>query len=155
MTTFLPTIAKQLGYSTIVVGTIYSILPILSLIIKPIVGAIVDQFRVKKLIFLTFILLSGLTAFSLMFVPEIPFNTTVEFNCHDVTFLNVCPENNEPLSKCSIKRVKENVGDQFGCEVNIDVCIVIRSIFISRFHLLLFTILLIIVLNIYLILVKM
>lgn len=127
MTTFLPTIAKQLGYSTIVVGTIYSILPILSLIIKPIVGAIVDQFRVKKLIFLTFILLSGLTAFSLMFVPELPFNTTVEFNCHDVTYLNVCPENNVPLSKCSIKRVKENVGDQFGCELKCDNSIHFRN----------------------------
>jgi len=125
LTNFLPTIAKQLGYSTIVVGTIYSILPILSLLIKPIIGAIVDQFRVKKLIFLTFILLSGLTAFSFMFVPEIPLGPTVELNCHDATYMNVCPEDNVPLSKCSIQRVKENIGDTFGCQVNINVNVLI------------------------------
>jgi len=126
MTSFLPTIAKQLGYSTIVVGTIYSILPILSLIIKPIVGAIVDQFRVKKSIFLTFILLSGLTAFSLMFVPEIPLDTTVELNCNTFTYLNVCSKDNVPLSNCSTQRVMESIGDNLvGCEVNINVDILI------------------------------
>lgn len=116
MTSFLPTIAKQLGYSTIVVGTIYSILPILSLITKPIIGAIVDQFRVKKLMFLAFILLSGLTAFSLMFVPAIPLDTTVELNCNSATYLNVCPEENLPLSNCSTKRFMEIIDDKlFKC----------------------------------------
>jgi len=118
MTSFLPTIAKQLGYSTIVVGTIYSILPILSLIIKPIVGAIVDQFRVKKIIFLAFILLTGLTAFSLMFVPEIPLETTVELNCNIVTYLNVCPRDNLSLSRCDHERVKNHMDGLVGCEVN-------------------------------------
>ncbi|KAL5233970.1 hypothetical protein ACI65C_001380 [Semiaphis heraclei] len=117
MTSFLPTIAKQLGYSTVVVGTIYSILPILSLIIKPIIGAIVDQFRVKKLIFLTFILLSGLTAFSLMFVPSIPLDSSVELNCNSATYLNVCPEDDLSLSNCSSKRVKDIIGGKFGCEL--------------------------------------
>ncbi|XP_015372484.1 PREDICTED: major facilitator superfamily domain-containing protein 6-B-like isoform X2 [Diuraphis noxia] len=117
MTSFLPTIAKQLGYSTVVVGTIYSILPILSLIIKPIIGAIVDQFRVKKLIFLMFILLSGLTAFSLMFVPSIPLDSSVELNCNSATYLNVCPEDNLSLSNCSYKRVTDVIVDKFGCEL--------------------------------------
>lgn len=124
MTSFLPTIAKQLGYNTLVVGVIYGILPILSLIIKPIVGAIVDQFRVKKTIFLTFILLSGLTAFSFMFVPEIQLETTVELNCHDETFLNVCIEDYSSLSnKCNAKRVlDQNMDNNFiGCEVNINL----------------------------------
>lgn len=121
MTSFLPTIAKQLGYNTIVVGVIYGILPILSLIIKPIVGAIVDQFRVKKNIFLTFILLSGLTAFSLMFVPEIPLETTAELSCNAVTYLNVCTEDNSSLSnKCDVERLLNHNSDDFvGCEVNI------------------------------------
>lgn len=106
MSSFLPTIVKQLGYSTIVVGFIYSILPILSLITKPIVGAIVDQFRVKKTIFLSFILLTGFSAFALLFVPEIPLlQNTIELNCHDATYLNVCPKDNIPLSRCEAKRV--------------------------------------------------
>lgn len=118
---FLPTIAKQLGYSTIVVGTIYCILPILSLITKPIVGVIVDQLRVKKALFLTFILITALTSFSLMFVPEISLESTAELNCHDMTFLNVCPKE-KFMSKCDIDRVHEHISkksdDLVKCEVS-------------------------------------
>lgn len=151
MTSFLPTIAKQLGYSTVVVGTIYSILPILSLIIKPIIGAIVDQFRVKKLIFLTFILLSGLTAFSLMFVPSMPLDSSVELNCNSATYLNVCPEDDLSLSNCSSKRVKDIIGGKFGCEVSINVHILIFRYYIFSLPIYLLNVSLII----YLILVKM
>lgn len=134
MTSFLPTIAKQMGYSTLVVGVIYSILPILSLLTKPIVGAIVDQFRVKKTVFLTFILLSGVTAFSLMFVPEIPLKTTAELNCHDITYLNVCSKDNLSLSKCDAQRVmKHKSKSRFvGCLVNVhSSCIFIILMLIS------------------------
>lgn len=123
---FLPTVAKQLGYSTIVVGTIYCILPILSLIIKPIVGVIVDQLRVKKTLFLTFILITALTSFSLMFVPEISLESTAELNCHDLTYLNVCPKDN-PLSKCDIERVHERISkkseDLVTCDVSFYFCL--------------------------------
>lgn len=119
---FLPTVAKQLGYSTIVVGTIYCILPILSLITKPIVGAIVDQLRVKKILFLTFILITALTSFSLMFIPEIPLESTAELNCHELTYLNVCPED-KSMSKCDIERVHERISkkseDLVTCEVSL------------------------------------
>lgn len=121
MTSFLPTIAKQLGYSTFVFGTVYSTLLILSLIIKPIVGAIVDQFRVKKTIFLTLILLSGLTAFSIIFVPQIPFETTTELRCSSSIFLNVCPEAlQNKQSKCRGQRVMDDKSEHIvGCEVSI------------------------------------
>lgn len=119
MTAFLPTIAKQLGYSTFILGVIYSILPIFSLIIKPLVGAIVDQFQVKKTIFLTFILLTGLSTFALMFVPEIPLKTVAELNCNDVTYLNICSNNKLSMSKCDIQRVMERKIDNLvKCEVN-------------------------------------
>lgn len=121
LTSFLTTIAKQLGYSTVVVGTIYCILPILSLIIKPIVGVIVDQFQVKKKIFLSCILLSGLSAFALMFVPEIPLETSAELNCHSETILNVCPQSSSTLSKCNIQRIKNHKNDDglVTCQVNV------------------------------------
>lgn len=108
-----------MGYSTVVFGAIYSILPILSLISKPIVGGIVDQFRVKKLMFLTFILLTGLTGFSLMFVPEIPLEITAELDCNIETFLNVCL-NTTSKSRCNTQRVMSSVED-VKCQVNIYV----------------------------------
>lgn len=40
---FMPVFARQLGFSTFVVGTIYSILPILGLVAKPFFGAIADK----------------------------------------------------------------------------------------------------------------
>lgn len=119
MTAFLPTIAKQLGYSTFIFGVVYSILPIFSLIIKPVVGAIVDQFQVKKTIFLTFILLTGLSTFALMFVPEIPLETVAELHCHEVTYLNVCSNNTLSTSECDVQRVmKHKIEDLVNCEVN-------------------------------------
>lgn len=40
---FMPVYARQLGFSTFVVGTIYSILPILGLVAKPLFGALADK----------------------------------------------------------------------------------------------------------------
>lgn len=41
---FMPVFARQLGVSTVVVGIIYSILPILGLIAKPLFGAVADRY---------------------------------------------------------------------------------------------------------------
>lgn len=41
---FMPVLARQLGFSTFVVGSVYSILPILGLIAKPLFGAIADRY---------------------------------------------------------------------------------------------------------------
>lgn len=40
----MPTYAKQLGFSSFVVGTIYLILPIIGLLAKPSFGAISDRY---------------------------------------------------------------------------------------------------------------
>lgn len=40
---FMPVLARQLGFSTFIVGTVYSILPILGLVAKPLFGAIADK----------------------------------------------------------------------------------------------------------------
>lgn len=40
---YMPVLARQLGFSTFVVGSIYTVLPILGLISKPLFGAIADR----------------------------------------------------------------------------------------------------------------
>lgn len=40
---FMPTLIRQLGFSSFIVGTIYTILPIVGLLAKPIFGAIADR----------------------------------------------------------------------------------------------------------------
>lgn len=43
---FMQVYARQLGFSSFVVGTIYTILPILGLISKPLFGALADRYVV-------------------------------------------------------------------------------------------------------------
>lgn len=42
---FMPVFARQLGFSPFVVGTIYTILPILGLVSKPLFGALADRYE--------------------------------------------------------------------------------------------------------------
>lgn len=48
---FMPVFARQLGFSTFVVGTIYSILPILGLISKPLFGALADRYAFDSTVY--------------------------------------------------------------------------------------------------------
>lgn len=51
---FMPTFARQLGFSATVVGSIYTVLPIIGMLAKPIFGAIADRFQRQKLLFMIF-----------------------------------------------------------------------------------------------------
>lgn len=50
----MPTLAKQLGFSSVIVGYIYTVLPIIGMLAKPIFGAIADRFHRQKKLFLFF-----------------------------------------------------------------------------------------------------
>uniref|UniRef100_A0A182U604 Major facilitator superfamily associated domain-containing protein n=1 Tax=Anopheles melas TaxID=34690 RepID=A0A182U604_9DIPT len=51
---FMPTLVRQLGFSTVIVGTIYTVLPIVGMLVKPLFGIIADRFQRQKLLFLIF-----------------------------------------------------------------------------------------------------
>lgn len=51
---FIPTIIKQLGFSSNVLGTVYAVLPVVGLLSKPIFGGLADKFHKQKLLFLVF-----------------------------------------------------------------------------------------------------
>lgn len=51
---FIPTLIKQLGFSPVILGLIYTVLPIVSILTKPVFGIIADKFRRQKLLFLVF-----------------------------------------------------------------------------------------------------
>lgn len=54
MVPFMPTLVKQLGFSSVIVGTIYTVLPIVGMLVKPLFGIIADRFQRQKLLFLIF-----------------------------------------------------------------------------------------------------
>lgn len=80
---FMPTFARQLGFSATVVGSIYTVLPIAGMLMKPIFGAIADRFQRQKMLFMLFQLLTVVSFFCILFIPAIPQHSTVTFNCND------------------------------------------------------------------------
>ncbi|XP_068142157.1 LOW QUALITY PROTEIN: major facilitator superfamily domain-containing protein 6 [Drosophila tropicalis] len=68
---FMPTLALQLGYSSVVVGTMYMILPIIGMLAKPLFGYIADRFHRHRCLFLSGQILTGVAFFMIMFVPAV------------------------------------------------------------------------------------
>lgn len=108
--------AVQLGYSIMHIGSIMSFLSILSMLTKPIVGAIVDKFRIKNSIFLVFIFLTGISAFLLAFVPNLSTDTSVELNCNETTTLaKIYLNSRKKFAFCDQIRLIQNKGEM--CKV--------------------------------------
>ncbi|XP_015114368.1 major facilitator superfamily domain-containing protein 6 [Diachasma alloeum] len=118
---FLPTIAKQLGFSGFLVGSIYTILPISGLIAKPLFGGLADRFRLHKIFFLMFQAILAIAFFSIYFIPpiepEAPLaQADVTLTCDNAAvFLEFCSRNGftndtisnvidhgDPRTKCQI-----------------------------------------------------
>ncbi|XP_055619237.1 major facilitator superfamily domain-containing protein 6-A isoform X2 [Toxorhynchites rutilus septentrionalis] len=97
----MPTLVRQLGFSTVIVGTIYTVLPIVGMLVKPLFGIIADRFQRQKLLFLLFQILSAVPFFLIMFIPAIPQESTVSFHCHEgASDLRYCPSTGTYLDKC-------------------------------------------------------
>ncbi|XP_032671290.1 major facilitator superfamily domain-containing protein 6 [Odontomachus brunneus] len=90
---FLPIIAKQLGFSATLVGTIYTVLPISGLISKPLFGGLADKFKLHKIFFLVFQVVLTVAFFSISFIPKIDRSANVTFICdNNIPYLEICPE---------------------------------------------------------------
>lgn len=114
------TYAKQLGYSKITVGYIMSCLCVLSMLTKPIVGAIVDKFRVKKHMLLFFIFSTGISAFFFMSVPRLSIETSVQLYCDATTMVvQIHSDKNKQLSNCDKNRLMGYSGEKLVCQVHI------------------------------------
>lgn len=82
---FLPVYARQLGFSSFVVGTIYAVLPIFGMLSKPLFGAAADYFKQQKTLFLLFQVRLPSTFIAMvkfiMFLYKIV-ATTFSFSCY-------------------------------------------------------------------------
>lgn len=100
---FAPTIAKQLGYSAMMVGYLYTYLSIISFLIKLVSGIIADKFPVLRFMFLASILSSGLCAFAFNFTEKLPTEFAVDLNCNRITLLDFCSNFDDRSSQCDGK----------------------------------------------------
>ncbi|XP_013791045.1 major facilitator superfamily domain-containing protein 6-like [Limulus polyphemus] len=67
---FLPVFAKQLGISSTALGLIYTILPILVMIFRPLVGSLVDHFQNLRLILIVMLVLTIVFYLAIYFTPH-------------------------------------------------------------------------------------
>lgn len=113
---FLPTIAKQLGFSPFLTGTIYTILPISGLVAKPLFGALADKFKIHKIVFLIFQVVVAIALFSIYFIPEIDNSANVELNCNTIATIEMCSKNGFP-DKIKNDAITENIHLNVSCQV--------------------------------------
>lgn len=66
---FLSTIAKQRGYSPLIVGDIFTFLLLLNVVVKPLTGYVTDRWKCRRTVFLGSILINGLLTPTLYLVP--------------------------------------------------------------------------------------
>lgn len=126
---FLPTIAKQLGFSTVVVGIVYTILPFIALVMKPLSGIISDKydnnrsctfefmctieifrkrvhcfrFQMHKTLFLSFQVLGIVSLLGINFIE--PLQHSAELGLHSSTAeLRYCP-GVDKLDSCAYSEI--------------------------------------------------
>ncbi|CAI6371733.1 unnamed protein product [Macrosiphum euphorbiae] len=96
MAGFLPTIARQLGYSMTTYGAAMMFMSVISMVVVPLSGVIVDKFRIKKRLFLVSIFGIGVVSILFLFVPKAPLDLAkIELKCDaQTTTMTVENENN-------------------------------------------------------------
>ena len=112
----MPTIAKQLGFTAFLTGTIYTILPISGLVAKPLFGALADKFKIHKMIFLIFQVVVAIAMFSIYFIPEIESSANVQLTCNHDASVEICSRNRLP-DKIVNNVITETVHLNVSCQV--------------------------------------
>ncbi|KYN39671.1 Major facilitator superfamily domain-containing protein 6, partial [Trachymyrmex septentrionalis] len=98
---FLSVFGKQLGISSLIIGSINAILPILILIVKPIFGFIMDYFQTwRKVIFLILLAITNICYITIFFLPSLPGPILSEHHFQNVS----C----KTLSRCNMKYIFHN-----------------------------------------------
>lgn len=116
----MPVIARQLGFSETVIGIIYTILPFLAMLAKPIMGGIADKYKMKKTLFIMFQIFMGAALLGINFIPAIPKDSKVHFSCgHNTTVFDTIVGNNTIEDKCAATKIMSSLKDQddFRCQV--------------------------------------
>ena len=113
---FLPVYARQLGFSGVIVGLIYTVLPITGMLAKPIFGAIADRYRLQKTLFLAFQIVTAISFFVIQFIPEIQTARPATLDCDAVTYFKFCSND---IDSCAAARLMAETSnnDTIICEV--------------------------------------
>ncbi|KAL1517425.1 hypothetical protein ABEB36_001190 [Hypothenemus hampei] len=81
ITPYLSVYARQLGFSSVIVGLIYTILPVSGMIAKPVFGSISDRFHCQKIIFLASQIVTAIAFMSIFYSPKLDLDSEAIFSC--------------------------------------------------------------------------
>ncbi|XP_012279437.1 major facilitator superfamily domain-containing protein 6 [Orussus abietinus] len=120
---FLPTIAKQLGFSGFLVGTMYTLLPISGLIAKPLLGGLADKFNLHKSILLIFQVLLVIGFSIIYFIPEIESSATAYLTCNKEAFIEICSKKgfSNGVLRNVISSTNVNLECQLSCNASTEI----------------------------------
>lgn len=130
---FLPTQARQLGYSVTTFGAVMTIMSMISTVVVPLCGIAAERFYKRKLFYFVSVLLVGLSSFLFVFVPKVPLKTVVKLQCDEANVLAVDTES--VVSATFPDGTVNNSTDEFVCNVrdkNHTYLIIIRLEFQPR-----------------------
>jgi MFS family permease len=101
------------------VGIIYTVLPILGMIVKPLFGAVADKYQRHKSLFLFFQLLTGVAFMCIMFIPSIGQSRPIEFHCNGgENLLKHCMAP-EQADSCSVNNlINDSTNGTMKCKVS-------------------------------------
>lgn len=103
---YLSSYARQLGFSSVTVGFIYTVLPVSGMLAKPLFGSIADRFQCQKILFLIAQLLTAVAFLAVFYSPQVEVNRQVHFSCYDnIPAFNTISK--ESLSSCNVKQIQE------------------------------------------------
>lgn len=127
VTPFMSTYAKQLGFSSFVVGIIYTVLPAAGMVAKPLMGGIADRFQCQKMIFLMGILVTAVAIVGINFLPSVPQHRRIHFSCDNMeAVLDTCvdgqPTNTNGDRTCALNLLTDEIGQNapVSCDVSIE-----------------------------------
>lgn len=119
---YLSTYARQLGFNSVTIGIIYTIIPIFGMASKPLLGIISDKYKCHKYIFIGVILLTGLSAIGFYFIPALSVENTVNVICKNQEYFTEIPKEGSCIENqlktsgdifCQVKQVIVNYFEQF------------------------------------------
>ncbi|PSN34533.1 hypothetical protein C0J52_19089 [Blattella germanica] len=117
---FLPLFARQLGFSGITVGTIYTVLPISGVLGRIFFGAVADRFQIQKSIFLGSMIMMTISFFMTQFIPEVPTSSSVELTCDKLTYFKACKSD---IDSCALSDMMADANENTTilCEASCNV----------------------------------
>lgn len=130
---FLPTIAKQLGYSITTYGSMMTVMSIVSTIWIILSGIIVDKFHIIKIVLMTSILGISLMSILFLIVPKVPLESVVEFHCDaKTTKFIVDSEKDMPTIRTNDKTsvIRPSEDDSIVCKVDYSFIIILLYFFV-------------------------